>query len=292
MRDVYRLISRVAQTSASVLVTGETGTGKELVAATVHALSRRRGPFVPVNCGALSAHVVESELFGHERGSFTGADRTHKGHFEQAHGGTLFLDEIAETPLDLQVKLLRTLESGEITRVGGMQPIPTDVRLVAATNRRPAAAMVQGQLRRDLFYRLNVFPIHVPPLRERGGDAELLATHFLNELNAAEGTAKKFSLAFRPRLARYTWPGNVRELKNLVARAFILADDALDIDPGGPAAGDAAALGAFADSSIADMERTMILSTLLRFGGDEKKAIAVLKISLKTLHNRLHEYRT
>jgi two-component system, NtrC family, response regulator AtoC len=293
MKDVYRLIGRVAPTSATVLVTGETGTGKELVAAAIHALSSRsREPFVPVNCGAVSAHLAESELFGHERGSFTGADRTHKGYFEQADGGTLFLDEIAEAPPDLQVKLLRALESAEITRIGGTQPIPVDVRIVAATNRRLSRPGSLGPLREDLFYRLNVFPIHAPPLRERSGDAELLGNHFLAVLNAAEGTAKKLSPAFRERLHQYGWPGNVRELKNVIERAFILAADVVDMGLQGPDSAEVPAPDAAVDASIADMERALILSTLLRFDGDKRKAIAVLKISMKTLYSRLSDYRT
>jgi DNA-binding NtrC family response regulator len=294
MQDVYRLIGRGARTGATVLITGETGTGKELVARAIHTLSRRsRERFVAVNCGAVSAHVAESELFGHERGSFTGADRIHKGYFEQAHGGTLFLDEIAETPADLQVKLLRALESGVLSRVGGTESIPVDLRIVAATNRHVADAVALGKLREDLFYRLNVFPIHVPPLRERDGDAELLADHFLGTLNAAEGTAKELTPAFRERLRRHTWPGNVRELKNVMERAFILTDDCIDVDLWPAAATDGAASfpGPVVGTSIAEMERALILSTLGRCNGNRNKAAAALQISLRTLSSRLIEYR-
>jgi len=293
MQNLYELIGRVAPTNATVLITGETGTGKELVAEAIHALShRRREPFLPVNCGAISAYVAESELFGHERGSFTGADRTHKGWFEQASPGTLFMDEIADTPVGLQVKVLRTLEQGVLTRVGGTQEVAVDVRIVAATNRCPADAIAQGKLRGDLFYRLNVFPIHVPPLRERRGDAERLADHFLHALNLAEGAAKTFTPAFRQRLREHSWPGNVRELRNVVERTFILADHTIDADlwpadPAGVAAGPRAVAGA----SIADMERALILATLGRFGGNRRKTAAVLKISMKTLYNRLSDYR-
>jgi len=294
MQDVYRLIGRGARTNATVLITGETGTGKELVASAIHTLSRRnRERFVAVNCGAVSAHVAESELFGHERGSFTGADRMHKGYFEQAHGGTLFLDEIAETPADLQVKLLRALESGVISRVGGAESIPVDLRFVAATNRHVADALALGKLREDLFYRLNVFPIHVPPLRERDGDAELLADHFLATLNAAEGTAKELTPAFRERLRRHPWPGNVRELKNVVERAFILADDVIDADlwPAATADGAASRGELPVGTSLAEMERTLILSAVERFDGNRNQAAALLKISVRTLGSRLAAYR-
>ena len=188
MQKVYDLISRVARTEASILITGETGTGKEVVAQTIHGLSRRsKEAFLPVNCGAVSANLIESELFGHERGSFTGADRMHRGYFERAHKGTLFLDEVSEMPIELQVNLLRLLETSVVTRVGGNEFIKVDVRIVAATSRPIEEAVAAGKLREDLLYRLNVFPIPLPPLRERGGDVELLAETFLNDLNAAEG---------------------------------------------------------------------------------------------------------
>ena len=176
IQEVYDLIARVAPTEATVLVTGESGTGKELVAQTIQGLSRRRrGSFLAINCGAVSPNLIESELFGHERGSFTGAAQRHRGHFERASGGTLFLDEVTEMPMELQVKLLRVLESGQVLRIGGDQPVATDVRVVAATNRSPSQAVAEGRLREDLYYRLNVFPITLPPLRERPGDVTLLA---------------------------------------------------------------------------------------------------------------------
>jgi len=219
MQKVFDLIGRVAPTDATVLITGESGTGKELVAHTVHNLSRRRTtPFLPINCGAISHTLIESELFGHERGSFTGADRMHQGLFERASGGTIFLDEITEMPMESQVKLLRALETGTIMRVGGEQPISVDVRVIAASNRQPEEAIAEGRLREDLFYRLNVFPIWIPPLRSRPGDVELLAQHFLAELNRADGGSKTFTGAALRRLRAHDWPGNVRELKNLVQR--------------------------------------------------------------------------
>src|SRR5512143_1119344 len=231
MQKVYDMIARVAPTEATVLVTGETGTGKELVAQTIHVLSKRsKEPFLAVNCGAISATLIESEMFGHERGSFTGADRQHKGHFERANRGTLFLDEITEMPQELQVKLLRVLETGTLMRVGGTDPIKVDVRVLAATNRRPDEAVAQGKLRQDLLYRLNVFPIEIPPLRDRGDDVQLLAEQFLDEMNKTHGTDKVLTRACLERLRRHKWPGNVRELKNVVQRAYILAEGDVGID--------------------------------------------------------------
>ena len=201
MQKVYDLIGKVAPTDATVLITGETGTGKEVVAQTIHQLSRRsREPFLPLNCGAVSPNLIESELFGHERGSFTGADRIHKGYFERANRGTLFLDEVTEMPLELQVKLLRVLETSEVMRLGGTEAIKVDVRVIAATNRQPEEAVATGKLREDLLYRLNVFPIHLPTLWDRREDVELLADHFLALLNKEEGTSKEFTKAARERL--------------------------------------------------------------------------------------------
>src|ERR1044071_1838784 len=229
MQKLYDQLSRVSPTSATVLLIGESGTGKELAAQTIHDLSRRKKrPFLPLNCGAVSPNLIESELFGHEKGSFTGADRQHKGFFERAHGGTLFLDEITEMPQELQVKLLRVLETGSFTRVGTTQPINADVRLIAATNRNPEHAVADGKLREDLYHRLNVFPIAMPPLRERGTDIELLAQHFLDQLNKRESTTKSFAPGTIAALYGHSWPGNVRELKNYVQRAYILADDVID----------------------------------------------------------------
>jgi DNA-binding NtrC family response regulator len=296
MQGVYDLIARVARTDASVLITGETGTGKELVAETIHALSRRsKEAFLPLNCGAVSANLIESELFGHERGSFTGADRMHKGYFERANRGTLFLDEITEMPTDLQVRLLRALEAAAVTRVGGSERIKVDVRIVAATSRRVEEAVAGGKLREDLFYRLNVFPIPVPALRARGDDVELLAEQFLSELNVAQGTAKRFTRACLERLRKHSWPGNVRELKNVVQRAFILAEEDLGVESlrlGVTEEMAASSLVMRVGSPIAEVERRFILTTLDHFEGDKKKAADVLKISLKTLYNRLNEYKT
>ena len=295
MQRVYDMVARVAPTEAPVLVTGETGTGKELVAETIHVLSRRaKEPFVAVNCGAISATLIESEMFGHERGSFTGAERQHKGHFERANRGTLFLDEITEMPQELQVKLLRVLETGTVMRVGGNEAIKINVRVVTATNRRPEEAVAQGKLRQDLLYRLNVFPIQLPPLRERGDDVQLLAEQFLDEMNTTHGTTKAFTRACLDRLRRHNWPGNVRELKNVVQRAYILAEDDVGIDAlplGVHEESGASSLVMRVGTSIAEMERRLILATLEHFEGDKKRAASVLKISLKTLYNRINEYK-
>jgi DNA-binding NtrC family response regulator len=295
MQRAYDLIVRVAPTASTVLIVGETGTGKELVAETIHQLSRRSSePFLPINCGAVSATLIESELFGHERGSFTGAERRYKGIFERAHGGTLFLDEITEMPMELQVRLLRVLETGSVTRVGGDQPIAADVRVLAATNREPGKAVHDGKLREDLLYRLNVFPIEVPPLRERDGDIALLAQHFLEQLNKSAGTAKSLTPAALEQLEKYPWPGNVRELKNAIERAHIIATDRIDAESlplrasATAATEPAAALPV--GSSIAEVEQQLIVATMERCGGNKTKAAEILGISLKTLYNKLSGY--
>src|SRR6202035_1741238 len=230
MQSLYDMLIRVAPTDATVFLVGESGTGKDLAAQTLHHLSRRsKGPFLPLNCGAISPTLIESEMFGHERGSFTGAARRHKGYFERAHGGTLFLDEISEMPIELQVKLLRVLETGTVSRIGGDQPVEVDVRVFAATNPDPQKAVEEGKLREDLLYRLQVFPVLMPALRERGADIELLAGAFLDQLNERQGTAKRFTDEAMDRLRSHSWPGNVRELKNVVHRGFIMAE--LEICP-------------------------------------------------------------
>jgi two-component system, NtrC family, response regulator AtoC len=296
MQKVYDLIGRVAKTDATILITGDTGTGKEVVAQTIHQLSRRsREPFLPLNCGAVSPTVIESELFGHERGSFTGADRIHKGYFERANKGSLFLDEVTEMPPELQVKLLRVLETSEVTRLGGSETIKVNVRVIAATNRRPEGAVAEGKLREDLLYRLNVFPISLPNLAERREDIELLADHFLTQLNKQEGTSKQLTKAARQRLRNHVWPGNVRELRNVVQRAFILAEDeigeaALPLGANAREGTPASSLVLKVGISVPETERRLILATLESFGGDKKKAAEVLKISIKKLYNRLREY--
>lgn len=226
MQEIYEQIARVAPTSVTVFVTGESGTGKELVARTVHDLSARQArPFLAVNCGAISPHLIESEIFGHERGSFTGAERQHHGFFERAHGGTLFLDEITEMPPTLQVKLLRVLESGSFMRVGSSVELACDVRVVAATNREVTQAVAQGLLREDLMYRLHVFPIALPALRDRKEDIPLLVDHLLHQIGQREGQWRGATPQVLTRLARHTWPGNVRELRNALQRAWVMATD-------------------------------------------------------------------
>jgi DNA-binding NtrC family response regulator len=298
MQKVYDLIAKVAPTEATVLLLGETGTGKELAAQTIHGLSRRaREAFIPVNCGAVPATLIESELFGHERGSFTGAERIHKGYFERAHRGTLFLDEITEMPADLQVKLLRVLETRTVRRVGGTEEIKADVRIIAASNREPTEAVADGKLREDLLYRLNVFPIQLPPLRERKDDIELLAEHFLAALNGEggeQGSPKGFSRAALERLRSHGWPGNVRELKNVLERAFILADEEISLDclPLGVTEETAgSSLVMKVGTSIAEAERRLILATVEHCEGDKKKASRILQVSVKTLYNRLNVYK-
>jgi two-component system response regulator AtoC len=318
MRRIYEQISRVAVTAVSVFITGESGTGKEVVAQTVHDLSRRRKhPFLAVNCGAISPNLIESEIFGHEKGSFTGADRQHQGFFERAHGGTLFLDEITEMPLELQVKLLRVLETGMFMRVGSTVAQETDVRVIAATNRPPELAVSSGRLREDLLYRLNVFPIELPPLRDRSEDVPLLAQHFLSAICEREGTVKSFTPTATARLTAYRWPGNVRELRNVVQRAYVMAPGAtineewLPGDPHGTSSAYATSLtsvppprpaAAAAPSSagpaitiaigtsMADAERQLILATLEHFNQQKERTAAALGVSLKTLYNRLKEY--
>jgi DNA-binding NtrC family response regulator len=299
MQEVYDLIDRVAPTDASVLVVGESGTGKELVAQTLHRLSRRKqAPMLPINCGAISPNLIESELFGHERGSFTGANRQHKGYFERVSGGTLFLDEITEMPTELQVKLLRVLETGKILRVGGVDQVAVDVRVVAATNRVPEEAVAEGKLREDLFYRLNVFPIELPSLRRRGDDVVLLARHFLEQLNEQNDEGKRLTEEALEKLRRYPWPGNVRELQNTLQRGYILADEEITPDnlPVTADSGTVAGVGGGpylhlkVGSSIAEAERRLLLATLDHCDGDKREAAGILGISLKTLYNRLNSY--
>jgi DNA-binding NtrC family response regulator len=297
MERLYQQLDRVAVSDATVLLAGESGTGKELIAQTIHQISPRAGEtFIAVNCGAIPAHLIEAALFGHEKGSFTGAARQHLGYFEHASRGTLFLDEITEMPTDMQVKLLRVLESGNFLRIGGSHEVKVDVRLIAATNRDVETAVRQGSLREDLMYRLAVFPIRVPPLRERNGDVDLLAQHFLQLMNAKENTSKTFSRNSMEMIRSYTWPGNVRELKNVVQRAFILSTDTLVIEDHlselwarKPTLHEGC-LNFSVGTPLADAQREIILATLKHFSGNKRLTAEALGISLKTLYNRLKDY--
>lgn len=298
MQRMFHLIAKVAPTSANVLIIGESGTGKEVVAQAIQQLSREKDkPFIALNCGAISPQLIEAELFGHERGSFTGAVRMHKGCFERANGGTLFLDELTEMSLEMQVKLLRVLETGRFCRVGADEEQQVKVRVIAATNRDPQAAVESGAMRSDLYYRLAVFPITVPPLRERGEDIELLANIFLDRWNKEEGTAKIFSKASLRFMREYHWPGNVRELKNMIHRAFILADHELDvanaISPAKPmvASVESDCITFPLGRKLAEAEQRLIYATLGYCGGNKTLTAEVLGVSLKTLYNRLNEYQ-
>nr|WP_050901717.1 sigma-54 dependent transcriptional regulator [Microbulbifer agarilyticus] len=303
MRKLYRTLRKVAASDANVLVVGESGVGKELVANTLHQASERAlAPFVAINCGALSPELVESELFGHVKGAFTGAHKQHEGLFAQAEGGTLFLDEVTEMSLDHQVKLLRVLETGEYRPLGGTQVRKTNVRVVSATNREPEAAVTEGLFREDLYFRLAQFPVRVPPLRERGNDVAGLAQHFLVYRNSEEGAAKAFCPTALKRLEEYYWPGNVRELKYCVERAFILAENIIeprhiilgDMEPASDQQLDAVASGKVppvpAGVPLDVLEKIAIERTLEQNAGNKTETAGQLGISVKTLYNKLEKY--
>lgn len=295
MKQLFVMLDRVAPTRANVLIVGESGTGKEVVAHRLHCQSKVSDrPFVAINCGAIPANLMEAELFGHERGSFTGAVRSHKGVFERAGGGTVFLDEVTEMPIEMQVKLLRVLETGRFYRVGGDDEIAANCRIIAATNRNPEQAVNDGVLRADLLYRLAVFPLRLPALRERGADIELIADRFVTELNAEYREDKVLSTQSRRFLREHCWPGNVRELKNSIHRAYILADWELELAavevPIESLGGNEDCVAVPIGTSIADMERELILATLARCEGNKRHAAKILGVSLKTLYNRLNDY--
>lgn len=297
MREVFQLIESVAPRDVSVMITGESGTGKELVARSIHESSRRNGrPFIAVNAAAIPETLMESEIFGHERGAFTGAIGMRPGCFEQANGGTLFLDEIAEMPIALQPKLLRVLADGRVRRIGGQQEFTFDVRVIAATNRDPLQAIEEGRLREDLYYRLNVVPIALPPLRERLDDIPLLVQHFVVEFNRKHNldmvgiTDDAAAL-----LKSYTWPGNVRELRNIIERAVVLArSEWIDVRDISAYVRDGAVpeklvfpVGA---TTVADAERELILKTLERAGQNKAEAARQLGVDVKTIYNKLRAY--
>ncbi len=294
MIRVKATISRVAVTNTTLLLTGESGTGKELIARSIHAQStRRNAALVAVNCGAIAADLIEAALFGHEKGSFTGAVRQQTGYFEDASGGSLFLDELTEMPIDMQVKLLRVLESGRFVRVGGDKEIQVDVRLIAATNQGLEQAVREANLRADLMYRLAGFPIQVPPLRDREGDIALLADHFLSQLNRQYGTRKRFARNGHAALRAYPWPGNVRELKNVILRSYVLSGDLIamaDFIPDHQAQRPIMredGMDFRVGTPLAAAQSEFIRATLRHFSGNKRMAAQTLGISLKTLYNRL-----
>ena len=301
MREIYALIEQVAPSSASVLITGESGTGKELVARSIHKLSPRKdGPFIAVNCSAIPETLMESELFGHEKGAFTGAASRRQGCFELANKGTILLDEIGEMPPLLQSKLLRVIEERSLRRLGGRHEMPVDVRLLAATNRNPHSAVREGSLRSDLLYRLNVIQIQLPSLKDRIEDLPLLAQHLITQLAAKHNRPARFlSSAALGVLQYHAWPGNVRELRNVIERAVVICsgeqierhhfapypieqrerlrdEDTISFPVGTP---------------LEEVERQMILRTLTKTNNNKTRAAELLGISLKTLHNKLNLYR-
>ena len=294
MKDVAAQLRRVAHSQATVMLVGESGTGKEIAAQFLHARSARsKGPMVAVNCGAIPANLVEAELFGYERGAFTGAVRQHQGYFERASGGTLLLDEITEMPLDLQAKILRVLETGRMVRVGGTEEIAVDVRIVTASNHPPEAILRDRRLREDLFYRLAVLVVRLPPLRRRRNDIELLARAFLERLNNEHRTRKRFDPGTLAIARAHSWPGNVRELKNCVERSYVLCDEIvlLDIHPirhtSAAGAGEPQCVQIPIGTTLADAEREVLLATLRHCGGNKRRTAAMLGVSIKTVYNKL-----
>lgn len=296
MQHVIELVQRVAPTEASVLILGESGTGKEVIARALHhTSSRARGPFVAVNCGALPETLLESEIFGHVKGAFTGATTSKRGLFEEAHGGTFFLDEIGDMPPALQVKLLRTLQDGEVRRVGSNQAVTVAARVVAATNRNIEHMLLEGRFREDLFYRLNVITLALPALRQRREDIPALADHFLRHFSSQQGRVCRLSPEALERLLRYPWPGNVRELENAMQRAAILAEGEVirpaELPPhinAGTALGPTTLLPD--QQSLAEVEKAHILHTLERHSWRHAQAAEALSISRTTLWRKLKEY--
>jgi DNA-binding NtrC family response regulator len=293
---VFDVIKQVGPSRASVLITGESGTGKELVAEAIHQLSpRARGPFIKLHCAALAETLLESELFGHERGAFTGAASRRDGRFQAADGGTLFLDEIGEISPSVQVKLLRFLQEREFERVGGNQTVSVDVRIITATNRDLEKEVTSGRFREDLFYRLNVVNIEMPPLRDRGTDVALLAEHFLERFAAENGkTITGFTAAALARLAAYDWPGNIRELENVIERAVVMCPsntiDTRDLPAAVSAASGDSGAPPIPGSTLADIERYAILETLESTGGSTSRAAEILGVSVRKIQYKLHAY--
>jgi transcriptional regulator with GAF, ATPase, and Fis domain len=303
MRAVQATVRSVADTDATVLICGETGVGKDLVARTIHQVSgRAHGPFVKVNCAAIPDQLLESELFGHERGAFTGAHRRRLGRFEYAHHGTLYLDEVADLPLGLQAKLLHVLQDRSVARVGGGEPVPVDVRVVAATNRDLQAALARGDFRADLYYRLNVVEISVPPLRERREEIPDLVAHFLARFNEQYGRQRELSPETLAKLVGRSWMGNVRELENAVRRLVVLdrehdgierpVPDAGEARAGtpGPGPGESQSLREIARRGARAAERAALVGALERAHWDRVAAARILRVSYKTLLNKISEW--
>jgi transcriptional regulator with GAF, ATPase, and Fis domain len=299
MRQVFELVERVAPSDAAVTILGDTGVGKELVARALHARSGRRdGPFIPVNCSAIAESLIESELFGHEKGAFSGAERLRKGAFEEADRGTIFLDEIGELPLDLQPKLLRVLELGEVKRVGASRPLTVNVRIVAATHRDLRAQVRAGKFREDLFYRLCVVPVTVPPLRQRKGDVRALAEVFLQRASP-RGTQLRWSPEALARLEGYDWPGNVRQLRNVVQRALLFRGEGLVVPPAAVTFEDTRATPADTGDddtmyvrglSLEEIEREAIRLSLRRNKGKRAAVVKELRIAKSTVMKRIGQW--
>ena len=302
MQEIFRLVEMVAPSTASVLITGASGTGKEMVARTIHELSPRRPkPFVPINCAAIPETLIESEIFGHEKGAFTGALERRTGCFELAEGGTLLLDEIGEMPVGTQAKLLRVLEDHKLRRLGSKVETSVDVRVLAATNKTPEEAVARGELRNDLYYRLNVFNIHMPALREHKEDLAELVQTLLADMNAKhDRKVATVSEAVLNQFKNYSWPGNVRELRNTLERAIIVCEGAVvetkHLPPGfgqvtvRQAANDPDAVRLGVGTTVGEAEKMLILKTLEATSNNKTRAAEILGISLKTLHNKLKEY--
>jgi len=302
MQEIFHLTEMVAPSTASVLITGASGTGKELVARTIHDLSPRRNKaFVAINCAAIPETLIESEIFGHEKGAFTGALERRTGCFELAEGGTLLLDEIGEMPVATQAKLLRVLEDRKLRRLGSKVETTVDVRVLAATNKVPEEAVARGELRNDLYYRLNVFNIHMPPLREHKDDIPALVECLLKDMNAKHGrTVKAVSDAVLTSFQNYSWPGNVRELRNTLERAVIVCDSAVietkHLPPGfgqttlRASSDDSDGVHLVVGTTVEEAERLLVLKTLQSTSNNKTRAAEILGISLKTLHNKLKEY--
>ena len=301
MEALYRIVERVAKTDSTVLITGESGTGKELIANAIHYNSGRKDkPFVPINCGAIPEELLESELFGHEKGAFTGAIKERRGRFELAHQGTIFLDEIGEMSPKLQVKLLRVIQERKYERIGGARTINVDVRILAATNKDMDKAIAEGVFREDLFYRLNVIPIHVPPLRDRGGDIAILVQHFLKQhCEKKDIQPKRFSISALEGLERYDWPGNVRELENVIERLVILSEGSeIEFEELPPRIRQKQNLDQCADLQVGDvgidlkkilddLENRLIMEALQKAGGVKNKAAQLLGLNRTTLIEKM-----